>query len=64
MASFSTYKVVLDDKREELYLYYRGHLIYKAWYVAGQKQYSKVFYEGEGISNGAKAGVKRDTASE
>ncbi len=55
MSSFFIQKVVADDKREELYLYYKGCLIYKAWYVAGHKQYGRVFHEGEGIASPAKA---------
>ena len=48
VAIFFTRKLVGTAPRQELYVYYRGRLLYKAWYVAGQKQYSKLFYEGKG----------------
>jgi hypothetical protein len=55
MASFFTQAVLAADNRHELYIYCRGRLIYKAWYLAGQKQHSRVFHVGEGLSQGAKA---------
>lgn len=55
MASFFTQAVRAADNRHELYVYCRGRLIYKAWYIAGQKQYGRVFHVGEGLSQGAKA---------
>jgi hypothetical protein len=53
MATFFTQKVISEGNRHELYVYFQGQLIYKVWYVAGQKQYSKLFHAGEG----AKASV-------
>lgn len=53
VAIFFTRKLVGTAPRQELYVYYRSRLLYKAWYVAGQKQYSKLFYEGEGLTQGA-----------
>lgn len=55
MASFFTQAVPVADNRYELYVYFRGRLIYKAWYLAGQKQHGRVFHAGEGLSQGAKA---------
>jgi hypothetical protein len=57
MATFFTRKVLSEGNRQELYVYFRGHLIYKVWYVAGQKQYSRLFHEGEGLTLGAKASI-------
>ena len=56
MATLYTQEFFSKDDRKELYVYFRGRLIYKAWYVAGQKRYSRVFHEGEGLTLGAKAG--------
>jgi hypothetical protein len=53
VATFFTYQLVGSALRQELYVYYRGRLLYKAWYVAGQKQSSKLFHEGEGLTQGA-----------
>jgi len=33
---------------KNLYLYFRGTLIYKAWFVRGQKTDSRTFHAGEG----------------
>lgn len=55
MATFFTQEVLSKGGRKELYVYFRGRLIYKAWYVAGQKQYSRVFHEGEGLTLEARA---------
>jgi hypothetical protein len=55
MASFFTQTVLAADNRQELYIYFRGRLIYKAWYIAGQKHYGSVFHVGEGLSQEAKA---------
>ena len=55
MAPFFTQTVPAADNRHELYVYLRGRLIYKAWYLAGQKQHSHVFHVGEGRSQEAKA---------
>jgi len=55
MASIFTQTVRAADNRHELYVYFRGRLLYKAWYLAGQKQYGRVFHEGEGLSQEAKA---------
>ena len=54
MASFFTQAVLAADNRHELYVYFRGRLIYKAWYSAGQKQHGRVFHVGEGLSQVAK----------
>jgi hypothetical protein len=55
MATFFKQAVLTADNRQELYVYFRGRLIYKAWYVAGQKRYGRVFHVGEGLSQEAKA---------
>jgi hypothetical protein len=55
MASFFTQAVLAIDNRHELYVYFRGRLIYKAWYLAGQKQHGRIVHVGEGLSQEAKA---------
>jgi hypothetical protein len=62
MATFFTQMVLSADNRQELYVYFQGHLIYKAWYVAGRKRYSKLFHEGEGLTQEAKARVSENEA--
>lgn len=47
-------EVLGDGKREEVYLYYSGRLIYKQWYVNGVKVASRMFYDGEGLTQFAK----------
>lgn len=60
MAPFFTQAVPTADNRHELYVYLRGRLIYKAWYLAGQKQHSRVFHVGEGRSQEAKASGSKE----
>jgi hypothetical protein len=60
MAPFFTQAVPAADNRHELYVYLRGRLIYKAWYLAGQKQYSCVFHMGEGRSQATKASRSKE----
>jgi hypothetical protein len=55
MASFFTQTVLAADNCHELYVYFSGRLIYKAWYIAGQKQHSRVFHVGEGLGQEIKA---------
>ena len=35
---------------KEVYVYFLGALIYKAWFFRGVKTVSKVFHEGEGLA--------------
>lgn len=35
---------------KEVYVYFRGALIYKAWFVRGKKTVSRMFYDGEGLT--------------
>lgn len=55
MAPFFTKEVRSTGNRRELYLYFRGRLLYKAWYVDNQKQYGRLFHVGEGLTLEAKA---------
>jgi hypothetical protein len=38
-----------DGIYKEVYVYFLGALIYKAWFVRGVKTASKVFHDGEGL---------------
>jgi hypothetical protein len=49
MAALFTKEVRSTGNRRELYLYFRGHLLYKAWYLDNQKQSSRLFHDGEGL---------------
>lgn len=49
MATLFTKEVRSIGNRSELYLYFRGRLLYKAWYLDNQKQSSKLFHTGEGL---------------
>jgi hypothetical protein len=60
MATFFTRKVLSEGNRQELYVYFQGQLLYKAWYVAGRKRYSRLFHEGEGLTQEAKARVNEN----
>ncbi|OGX90128.1 hypothetical protein BEN49_23865 [Hymenobacter coccineus] len=35
---------------KEVYVYFRGALIYKAWFVKGKKTFSRMFHYGEGLT--------------
>jgi hypothetical protein len=47
-------EVVTNGSRQELYLYYKGRLIYKRWFLNGVKVSSRLFHEGAGLTQGAK----------
>jgi hypothetical protein len=51
---FFTQEVLSEGNRKELYVYFQGHLIYKAWYVAGRKLHSRMFHFGEGLTQRAR----------
>ena len=55
MATLFTKEVCSTGNRRELYLYFRGRLLYKAWYLDNQKQSSKLFHAGEGLASEAPA---------
>lgn len=55
MATLFTKEVRSTGNRRELYLYFQGRLLYKAWYVDNQKQYGRLFHIGEGLTLAAKA---------
>jgi hypothetical protein len=50
MATLFTKEVRSTGNRRELYLYFRGCLLYKAWYLDNQKQSSNLFHVGEGLT--------------
>ena len=43
---------------KEVYVYFRGALLYKTWFVRGVKTASKVFHDGEGLAQSRKAMTK------
>lgn len=47
-------EVIEHGKRKEIYLYFRGRLIYKQWQENGVKVASRLFHEGEGLTQLAK----------
>jgi hypothetical protein len=47
-------EVVASGKGKEIYIYFRGRLIYKQWQANGQKVASRMFHEGEGLTQFAK----------
>jgi hypothetical protein len=47
-------EVLAHGKRKEIYIYFRGRLIYKQWQENGVKVASRVFHEGEGLTQFAK----------
>ena len=55
MATLFTKAVRTTGNRRELYLYFRGRLLYKAWYLDNQKQYGRIVPAGEGRTLAAKA---------
>jgi hypothetical protein len=55
MTSFLTQQFRSVDGQQELYVYYRGRLIYKAWYKGEQKQHGRMFHEREGLTQWATA---------
>jgi hypothetical protein len=55
MATSFTKEIRATGNRHELYLYFRGRLLYKAWYVDNQKQAGRVFHVGEGLTLAANA---------
>lgn len=55
MAMLFTKEVRTTGNRSELYLYFRGRLLYKAWYLNNQKQYGRIVHAGEGLTLAAKA---------
>ncbi|MGI4969668.1 MAG: hypothetical protein ACRYGH_12000 [Janthinobacterium lividum] len=50
MATLFTKEIRLTGNHRELHLYFRGRLLYKAWYLDNQKQSSKLFHAGEGMT--------------
>jgi hypothetical protein len=55
MATLFTKEIRSTDNHRELYLYFRGRLLYKAWYLDNQKQYGRIVHAGEGLTLAAKA---------
>jgi len=49
MSPFQT-KTCVTGPRKEVYLYSRGALIYKAWFIDGVKTASRMFHAGEGLT--------------
>lgn len=47
-------EVITNGPRQEVYLYYRGRLIYKQWFLQGVKVASHLFHEGEGLTQEAR----------
>jgi hypothetical protein len=47
-------ELVISAKGREIYLYFQGRLIYKQWQQHGQKVASRMFHEGEGLTQFAK----------
>lgn len=55
MAMLFTKEVRSTGNRSELYVFFRGRLLYKAWYIDNQKQYGRVSHAGEGLALATKA---------
>ena len=47
-------EIVANSKSKEVYIYFQGRLIYKQWQENGRKIASRMFHEGEGLTQFAK----------
>lgn len=47
-------EVITNGSQQEVYLYYRGRLIYKQWFLKGVKVASRLFHEAEGLTQDAR----------
>lgn len=47
-------EIIASGKGKEIYIYFKGRLIYKQWQENGRKVASRMFHEGEGLTQFAK----------